>query len=399
MAGMLGGRIRRLAPRLVEPGWVDAMAAVAITGLAQYELRGTDASVGQALAVLVQTVPIAWRRTAPFPAVVVSAVALAVEGLLLTPTSTLGALIAGLVLTYSAARYVPASRVVVAAVAIAGGVGVHRAAMPGSGPVDVLFDLFFLAAAWGVGQGLRRRQAQTEQLVAERDFVIEQAAQRTGEAIARERGRIARELHDVVAHCLSIIAVQAGAAEQVVETDPVKARQAMLAVREQSQQAMVEMRRLVGLMRTTPADDNPADPPQPRLGQLDTLIGQLRDAGLAVTLERTGRVRALPHGVELCAFRIVQEALTNVVKHAGPVTTTVRLDYGPDQLHIIVADTGARGAEEPGIGHGLLGMRERVAIYGGMITAGPDPDGGFVLDARLPCPAGTVAGATTPTPP
>jgi signal transduction histidine kinase len=318
---------------------------------------------------------------------------------LLTPTSTLGALIAGLVLTYSAARYVPASRLVVAAVAIAGGVGVHRAATAGSGPVDVLFDLFFLAAAWGVGRGLRRRQAQTDQLVAERDSVIEHAEQRTSEAIARERGRIARELHDVVAHCLSIIAVQAGAAEQVVETDPAKARQAMLAVREVSQQAMVEMRRLVGLMRTTPVDDDPAAPPQPRLGQLDTLISQLSDATLPVTLERTGSVRALPHGVELCAFRIVQEALTNVVKHAGPVTTTVRLDYGPDQLHIIVADTGTRGGGEPGIGHGLLGMRERAAAYGGRITAGPDPDGGFVVDARLPCPAGTVAGATTPTPP
>jgi signal transduction histidine kinase len=152
-------------------------------------------------------------------------------------------------------------------------------------------------------------------------------------------------------------------------------------------------------MRTTPADDDPAAPPQPRLRQLDTLIGQMRDAKLPVTLERTGNVRALPHGVELCAFRIVQEALTNVVKHAGPVTTTVRLDYGPDQLHIIVADTGTRGGGEPGIGYGLLGMRERAAIYGGRITVGPSPDGGFLLDAALPCPAGRVAPATTPTPP
>lgn len=392
------GRVRKLATRLVEPGWVDAVAAVAITGLAQYELRSTDASVGQALAVLAQTVPIAWRRTAPYPAVVVSAVALAVEGLLLTPTGTLGALIAGLVLTYSAARYVPAVRLVVAGVAIAGGVGIHRAATAGSGPVDVLFDVFFLAAAWGVGRGLRRRQAQADQLVAERDFVLELAERRTSEAISLERGRIARELHDVVAHCLSVIAVQAGAAEQVVGTDATKARQAMVAVRELSQQAMVEMRGLVGLMRTTPGDDDHAGPPQPRLGQLDSLISQLHDAELPVTLERTGSVRELPHGVELCAFRIVQEALTNVMKHAGPVTTTVRLDYHQDELHIVVRDAGTHSAGEPGSGHGLLGMRERAAIYGGTVSAGPAPGGGFVLEARLPCPAGTVAGATRTTP-
>ena len=384
----VGERLQRVVVRLIEPAWIDAAAAVAITALAQFELRATDAELGPALALLAQTLAIAWRRTATLPAVMVAVVALAVEGLLLNPTSTLGGLIAGLVLTYSAARYVPASQLLIAAVAIAGGVGVHRAATPGSGPLDVAFDVFFLAAAWGMGRVLDRRQDQTDQLRREWDSLAGVADQRAAEAVVEERARIARELHDVVAHSLSIIAVQAAAAEQVVGADPTRARQAIAAVRDVSQQALVEMRRLVGLMRSAAADESDhVAAPQPRLDQVDTLVGQLCEAGLPVSLQRSGEVRPLPHGVELCAFRVVQEALTNVLKHAGRVQTTVTLDYGPDQLRLRVEDAGAGARMETVVGHGLVGMRERVALYGGHLAHGQGVAGGFVVEAHLPCPS------------
>jgi len=384
----LGERLERVVVRLIEPAWIDAAAAVAITALAQFELRATDADLGLALALLAQTLAIAWRRTATLPAVMVAVLALAVEGLLLSPTSTLGALIAGLVLTYSAARYVPASQLPIAAVAIAGGVGVHRAATPGSGPLDVAFDVFFLAAAWGMGRVLDRRQAQADQLRRERDSLAGVADQRADEAVAEERARIARELHDVVAHSLSIIAVQAAAAEQVVGADTTRARQAVAAVRDVSQQALVEMRRLVGLMRSAAADQpDHVAAPQPRLDQVGTLVGQLCEAGLPVSLQLSGEVRPLPHGVELCAYRVVQEALTNVLKHAGRVQTTVTIDYGPDQLRLRVEDAGAGPRMEPVVGHGLVGMRERVALYGGRLAHGQGVAGGFVVEAHLPCPS------------
>jgi signal transduction histidine kinase len=189
-------------------------------------------------------------------------------------------------------------------------------------------------------------------------------------------------LHDVIAHSLSLMVVQANAAEEVCKRDPPSALAAVRAVQETGRQALVEMSRLVGLLR---ADGDEAGlSPQPRLDELGALIAQVRQAGLSVSLHVAGDHRALPLGVELTAYRVVQEGLTNVRKHAGGAHTDVTLRYGADALEIDVVDEGPGIGNGHGGGHGLIGMRERVFVFGGDLAAGPTPGGGFAVHARLP---------------
>jgi signal transduction histidine kinase len=235
----------------------------------------------------------------------------------------------------------------------------------------------------------------------------------TRRALDEERARIASELHDVVTHNVSVMIVQAGAARQVLAADPAEATAALLAVESSGRAAMTELRSLLGLLAPVGTGDGPATgpapggagagqdlSPQPGLGQLQPLLDRLTAAGLPVELQVSGMPRALPPGLDLAAYRVVQEALTNVIKHAGKPRTTVRLDYGDAELVLEVTDAGrpipaagpAPGAV-PGSGRGLLGLRERVALYGGELDAGPRPSGGWQVRARLPVDpvAGTAA--------
>jgi signal transduction histidine kinase len=205
------------------------------------------------------------------------------------------------------------------------------------------------------------------------------------EAVVEERARIARELHDVIAHSVSVMTVQAGAAEEMLKRDPNRALEPVRAVQETGRQALVEMKRLVGMLRED--DDEIGLAPQPGLADLDRLIKQVRDAGLPVEVRIEGEPRALPLGVDLSAYRVVQEALTNALKHAGHATATVTVRYGESEVAIEVADDGA-GDFDKGGGHGLIGMRERIGVFGGTFAAGPRDTGGFAVSARLPIGGG-----------
>jgi signal transduction histidine kinase len=203
-------------------------------------------------------------------------------------------------------------------------------------------------------------------------------------AVIDERVRIARELHDVVAHHVSLIGIQAGAARLVLDRRPEKAGETLAAIEASSREAVREMQRLLGFLRQDRDDDPLA--PQPGMGQIETLVAQMRTAGLGVTLEIGGTVRPLPPSVDLSAYRIVQEALTNALKHAGPTAATVGIRYGDRALELEIADDG--GAAPPAAavdgGNGLIGMRERVGLLGGELHVGQRPQGGFAVRARLP---------------
>jgi signal transduction histidine kinase len=235
----------------------------------------------------------------------------------------------------------------------------------------------------------------------------------TRRALDEERALIASELHDVVTHNVSVMIVQAGAARQVLAADPAEATAALLAVEASGRAAMTELRHLLGLLSPASAGAGPVPDgaetgqdlsPQPGLGQLQPLIGRLTAAGLPVELQVVGVPRALPPGLDLAAYRVVQEALTNVLKHAGKPGTTVRLTYREADLVVEVADAGrpipAAGPAPsgvPGSGRGLLGLRERIALYGGELDAGPRPGGGWLVRARLPVdPAAGAPAAEQP---
>jgi signal transduction histidine kinase len=215
----------------------------------------------------------------------------------------------------------------------------------------------------------RARLAERERDVAAREAVVE------------ERARIARELHDAVAHSVSMMVIQAGAERRVVEDR--STREVLQTIEQIGRDALTEMRRLVGMLRT----DSSSGPlaPQPTLGDLPTLMTQVREAGLPVEFRVDGERRELPVGIELSAYRIVQEALTNALKHAGRANASVSVRYGPDSLELEIADDGAGApAHVPGGGHGLAGIRERVSLYGGKFDASARRGGGFAVRVLLP---------------
>jgi signal transduction histidine kinase len=255
---------------------------------------------------------------------------------------------------------------------------------PEGDAVDIFFVNAIAAVAWLIGFAFYSRNRRTVELTerAERAELARESEARA--AAAEERARIAREMHDVVAHSISVMVVQAGAAEAMLDSDPERARRPLAAVQETGRGALTELRRMLGVLREM-ADEGAALAPQPGLAGLDELARQVREAGLPVSVRVEGEPRPLPPGIDLSAYRIVQEGLTNALKHAGPATAEVVVRYGRQDLELEVRDDGpGRGAPANGGGHGLLGMRERVALYGGELAAGPRPGGGFALTARLP---------------
>jgi len=234
--------------------------------------------------------------------------------------------------------------------------------------------------AWGMFVRARRQlvfslrdralRAETEQ-----QLRVEQARQ-------QERARIAREMHDAVAHSVSVVVLQAGAAEQVLATAPERAREALVTIQDTGREAIVELRRMLGVLHDPVADASLA--PQPSVDRLDALLEQVRAAGLPVELTVEGQPRRLPPGIDRSAYRIVQEGLTNALKHAGPAHASVRLRYAERALELEVLDDGRGPAGASGGGFGLLGMHERAALYGGVLAAQERPGGGYALSARLP---------------
>jgi signal transduction histidine kinase len=201
-------------------------------------------------------------------------------------------------------------------------------------------------------------------------------------AVAEERSRIARELHDVIAHTVSVMGVQAAAAAQVLESDPRRARESLGAIEASAREAVLELRRLLDVMREP--GDEPGLAPQPGLGQLDALVDQVRNTGLEVNLIRSGAGERLSPGVELATYRVLQEALTNVVRHAHATSVDIAIRQDGRRLEVEVTDDGnGRAQTRAAVGHGLIGMRERVALYGGLLETGPQLNGGWRVLARL----------------
>ena len=205
------------------------------------------------------------------------------------------------------------------------------------------------------------------------------AAQR---AVAEERARIARELHDVIAHSVSVMTVQAGAVRRLLQPGQERERLALEAIESTGREALTEMRRLVGLLRRQ--GTVPDFSPQPSMRAVDVLVGTIREAGLPVELAVEGEPRELAPGVDLAAYRVIQEALTNALKYAGPARAWVTVRWREDEIEVEIANDGSSEAAGDGTGHGLVGLRERVALVGGTIESGPRAGGGFVVTARLP---------------
>jgi signal transduction histidine kinase len=238
----------------------------------------------------------------------------------------------------------------------------------------VIFYALLFGSCWVAGRAVRRRRLSERR--------VEQEKAKAAAAIVEERARIARELHDVVAHSISVMLLQARGGRRVLEAEPADAREAFATIERTGHQALEEMRRLLGMLRAT--DEQLALAPQPSLKELDRLVDRVRAAGLPVQVAVEGEPRELPPGVDLSAYRIVQEALTNALKHAGPARARVLLRYRADELELEIADDGPGRRDGSGSGQGLIGMRERVSVYGGELEAGRRPEGGYALHARLP---------------
>ena len=248
----------------------------------------------------------------------------------------------------------------------------------------LLLNLALVLCVWALGAAVRSGRRHSRQL-AERTVQLEREREENARrAVFDERVRIARELHDVVAHHVSVMGVQAGAARLVMERDPPKATEALSAIEASSRQAVLELHRLLGFLRQEGDPDDLA--PQPGLGQLEDLVAQMADANLTVQLRVDGEPRPLPPTVELSAYRIVQEALTNTLKHGRASNAEVHLRYGPGSVELEILDDGRGGPPAPVAtgGHGLIGLRERANLHGGRLAAGPRPEGGFAVRATIP---------------
>lgn len=383
-------------------------------------IRDTDAL--SIVLVLVGTVPLALRRRFPLSVYLV-----------ICAVGTLyyvrgygggGPLIAILVGLYSVAAHSPRRDIWVLIGTVVAQVGGTLLDPDADDPVvTTLMVAGMMGAAWVFGDNIRVRRAYVKAVEDRAEQLEREQDAQARRAVLEERSRIARELHDIVAHSMSVMVVQAGAARRTLDRDPARAVESMSHIESTGRDALAEMRRVVAVLRSDgdrdrerdrdrdhergdPVDlprgepfDRDALLPQPGLDELTTLVEQCREAGLPVELEVDGEVRSLPSGLELAVYRIVQEALTNTMRHAGPARAHVRLCFGEDGVTVSVVDDG-RGASAtadsgPGshgdgtdearhAGHGLAGMHERVGLYGGRLTAGPRAGGGFSVQAEIP---------------
>jgi signal transduction histidine kinase len=352
-------------------------------------MAGVRAPVG--LVQVAAAGAIALRSRLPIAALALALAAMAVESILIgmapeAPTSLLAALLA----LYSVAAHAPGRRARVAAAAGVAVPCVVALTVDNGDLADVWVIVPLFALPWLAGRAARAWRLQAQQLQVLTERLRGERDARVRLAVMEERTRVARELHDSIAHAVSVMVLQAGGSDEVIDSAPERARAAAQAIQEVGRDALGELQRVLGVLA---ADGQlSALGPPVGLAQLDTLIAQLRRTGLPVHVEVQRPPAPLPVGVDVFAYRIIQEALTNALKHAGPVPTTVNLDYDGGILRLEVVDDGGevRTPALIGSGHGLIGMRERAALYGGTLEAGPREEGGFAVRARLAVGSGAA---------
>ncbi|MFF4015123.1 sensor histidine kinase [Streptomyces sp. NPDC001843] len=385
------------------PMWVDTFWAVALFGLSCVSVTNVSGAPDHHMPLVaglavsaVLCVVVALRRRFPEPMLLLAA-ACGLAQLVLDVEMT-AADFAMLVITYTVATVGArwASRFALAISLSAATLAQIRWPAEESGALGriavVVFQTVPFALAWVLGDSMRTRRAYFAQLEERATRLEKEREAQAKVAVAAERARIARELHDVVAHNVSVMVVQADGAAYVLDAAPDQAKKALETISSTGRQALAEMRRLLGVLRTGEHKESGEYVPQPDVEQIDDLVEQCRSSGLPVDFKVEGTPRPLPSGVELTAYRIVQEALTNTRKHGGPnAGASVRLVYFDDGLGLLVEDDGKGAPHElyeeggaDGQGHGLIGMRERVGMVGGTLDAGPRPGGGFRISALLP---------------
>jgi len=399
MRGLYGGLVKRLrfltrdrtmagrrAPSVVD--WVITFVILAIA-LAEIAGGAFPGPIAVALAAQMASIlPVAYRRFAPVRAIAIGALVALPYTLAYGAANSLAGAMTLMVLVYSVGRYTDLRGLLAGT-----GMGLLVIVELGVGgrlvtPDDWVYVLIIYGMALGLGVALRLQIERASELAVAADRAQREQEATAQAAVLEERARIARELHDVVAHNVGLIVLQAGGARTVLATDPERARMALRQVEETGRQTLAEMRHLVGILRV---DEGAERQPLPRLDRLPALVEEARGGGLAVRLHVEGQPVELPAGLELAVYRLVQEALTNARKHAPGCSATVLLRYEPDRVRIEVTNEGeAPGTvrdpsqASPGLGHGLIGMRERVQLYDGQMVAGPVTGGGFRVEAVMP---------------
>lgn len=330
-----------------------------------------DARVLHLAGSALMTLPLALRRVAPWVPAVAFVPAMILDSVLVVPVNSFGQFVAAMLVAYSLAAHATRRAGLLGGVALATAIGVFLVRDPMTTNLLEASSTVIVLLLWvGIGLFVRRRRG-------EADLQARRAA-------VDERTRIARELHDLVGHAVSLMTVQAGVARVALDAeDEGRAREALGAVETAGRQALDELRRVLGILQPTDPDPD-SFAPQPGIDAIEALVAQHREAGLPVRLDLEGEPRPIPAGVALAVYRIVQESLTNVRKHAGAPETVVTLRYGPDRLDVEVRDhgPGARSNRRPG--HGIAGMRERAALYGGQVEVGEVAGGGFRVVAAVP---------------
>jgi signal transduction histidine kinase len=389
---MMADRLRRLSASR----WLDAAIAVTVivaTWAGEWPLARhgqAGAAVGLAILAVLIGLPLPWRRQAPL-AVLVLVLAGGIGSSLLA-TAALGrpaggqgpvaVFLAVLLAVFSFGAYAQGRHVLIGGLILVAGLGVSMVAgsVRGGGT-----DYGFWTAAgifWVMGLLFRQRLLRVAELQAHADRLQLEQAEKARWAVIEERSRIARELHDVIAHSVSVMVVQAGAARHTLDAADTEMRDALAAIETAGREALAELRRLLGILRRP--DDEPALAPVPGLARVGFLVEQVREAGLPTQLDIEGQPAGIAPGIDLTAYRIIQEALTNSLRHAGPARARVRIRYRPHELDLLITDDGpGTAANADGTGNGLAGMRERVALYGGTLDTGRG-EAGFTVHARLP---------------
>ena len=361
------------------PRRADVAIAVALYAVVLAEFVGGEFTTARAPLLaggLLLTAPLAWRRTAPLPAVAGSMAGAMVLALLTrSDTEPQTPIVVMLVAAYSAGAHLPRREALA-------GLGLVIAAILVDEPGDTIVLGPVCLGAWLAGRLWQGRERDAVRMAELAEALERERVEERRLAVAEERARIARELHDVVAHAMTTIVLEAGAERLHLGRGQERIGETLRGIEHTGRQALDEMRRLLGVLRE--GDDVPALAPQPRLARLDELVEHLGRAGLAVDLRIAGRPVDVAPGLDVNAYRIVQEALTNVLKHSGAATASVVVTYEGRALVLEVTDDGRGDARNGAGGHGLTGLRERVALFGGELEAGDRPEGGFAVRARLP---------------